>query len=319
MPVDRVPLTVIGGYLGAGKTTLINRLLQQPAGRRIGVIVNDFGSIGIDVRLLAESPAGRASDVISLPNGCVCCTIGSGLQEALAQLVDHDPMPDHVVIEVSGVADPASAAAWATVPPFEPSGVIVLAAADAVQTLAGDRYVGDEVVRQLAGADLVVVTKSDLCAPSATAEVERWIDEVTGGVQRLTAVEGRVPTSILLGVAPGRAEHHDNHHDNHHDDHHHDPEHAVRYTTWAWSSDGAVPRAGLDAFLAEVPPGVLRLKGIVALSDGAPVVIQRVGRRSHVRPIDVAQHDAACTLTAVGLREELDPAALTRLAERFLR
>ncbi len=106
--------------------------------------------------------------MISLPNGCVCCTIGSGLAgRARTRSLDLEPTPDHVVVEASGVADPASAAAWATVPPFEPAGVVVLAAADSVRSLARDRYVGDEVVRQLTGADLIVVTKTDLCEPSA--------------------------------------------------------------------------------------------------------------------------------------------------------
>ncbi len=159
-------MTVIGGYLGAGKTTLVNQLLRHPEGRRIGVIVNDFGSVGIDVELLAASAedAVGSGRIVSLPNGCVCCTIGSGLQDALTALVALAPAPDHIVVEVSGVADPASAAAWATVPPFAPGGVVVLAAADSVRSMARDRFVGQEVVRQLAGADLILVTKSDLCA-----------------------------------------------------------------------------------------------------------------------------------------------------------
>jgi G3E family GTPase len=123
----RIPLTVIGGYLGAGKTTLVNHVLRHAEGRRIGVIVNDFGTVGVDVALLAAASEhdARPGRIISLANGCVCCTIGTGLQDALAGLLALDPAPDHIVVEVSGVADPAGAAAWATVPPFEPGGVVV--------------------------------------------------------------------------------------------------------------------------------------------------------------------------------------------------
>ena len=257
----RIPLTVIGGYLGAGKTTLVNHLLRHAGGRRIGVIVNDFGSIGIDAQSLAAgSPAGTGQ-IVSLPNGCVCCTIGSGLHDALAQLVALDPPPEHIVIEVSGVADPAVASAWATVAPFEPSGVVVLAAADSVREMAQDRYVGGEVTRQLVGADLILLTKSDLCEPAAVRAVEDWLDDVTAGVARLSIVEGIVPASVVLGVEPSLGSV---------DPGHSDHRHTAAYMTWDWSGRPAT-RSGLEAFLDAIPDGVLRLKGYVALDDGTRV------------------------------------------------
>jgi G3E family GTPase len=311
-----VPLTVIGGYLGAGKTTLVNRLLLHPAGRRIGVVVNDFGSIGIDAQLLESASNGAGGRIVSLPNGCVCCTVGSGLHEALAALLALDPSPDHVVIEVSGVADPAMAAAWATVPPFAPGGVVVLAAADSVRSMVRDRYVGEEVLRQLVGADLIVLTKTDLCDPTDVAVVGRWLDEVTAGVPRVSADHGVVPTSVVLGAEPtagaiGGAVGIDL------------ADHTERYVAWEWALRGGVGRADLDTFLDGVPAGVLRLKGFVVLDDGSRAVVQRVGNRATVEPTSVL-FDLPGALVAILRRDPAEPDAssdldrLTHLAQTLL-
>ncbi len=311
VPAQRIPLTVIGGYLGAGKTTLINHVLRQPGGRRIAVVVNDFGSIGIDAALLGPATSG-AGRIISLPNGCVCCTVGSGLQEALTSLLDLDPTPDHVIVEVSGVADPASAAAWATVPPFEPAGVVVLAAADSVRTMAKDRYVGGEVARQLERADLIVVTKSDLCEPTDLSAVEWWLDDVTGGMPRVSADHGAVPLDVVLGVEP-----------------HPRPigqrpvdlgEHASQYVTWEWTFERSVGRSELEAFLTAAPAGVLRLKGFVTLDDGSSVVVHRVGRRSTIASTTVTFEPPGVLVAVIrGSVADTDvPTDLTLLAETHL-
>ncbi len=263
------PLTVIGGYLGAGKTTLVNGLLREPGGRRIGVIVNDFGSIAVDADLLAG--ATRDGDVIGLANGCVCCTVGAGLHEALASIVERDV--DHVVIEVSGVADPAVAAAWGTVAPFEPAGVTVLVAADQIMALRRDRYVGDEVCRQVAGADLVLITKTDLVRPETLPAIERWLGD-RSEAPRLDVVDGDVPADVVLGVRPSGVAAHAT-----------GDSHDGRYVTWSTTPSGPVSRGALETMLAQLDPGVLRLKGWVTLDDRSSVFVQVVGPNVEIRPV----------------------------------
>ena len=297
MVASAIPLTVVGGYLGAGKTTLVNQLLRHPDGRRIGVIVNDFGTLAIDASVL-EAAAG---DLVSLPNGCVCCTVGAGLHEALETLAAAEPRLDHVVIEVSGVADPSVAAAWGTVPPFEPAGVIVLADATSVVERSRDRYVGGEVTRQLLGADLVVVTKSDVCDQVELDAVERWIAAASGGAPTIRVVGGEVPADVILGAGRSSATTSSGDHD--HRDH---------YVSWSWTTEQPVARADLDRFLAGLDSNVLRVKGWVHLVDGTWVAVQVVGRRA-----EVTVGAAADRTELVAIAVRADPPAPDPFALQF--
>ena len=295
---DSVPLTVIGGYLGAGKTTLVNALLRDPGGRRLGVVVNDFGSLAIDATLLADA----ADGLVSLPNGCVCCTLGSDLQVALGALMDAAEPPEQIVVEVSGVADPAATAAWGTVPPFAPGGVIVLADAGDIRTKARDRYVGGEVRRQVERADLVIVTKSDVTSPGDLAATDEWLDDVAPDVPRLRAVNGDVSADVVLGLRPadvaslgeGGSVHGD------------------RYERWSWTSDEPVARDAVDRFLAALPASVLRAKGVLVTGQDEAVAVDVVGARSGVRPAPSVP--TRSELVAIGVRDTLDPDALDDIA-----
>ncbi len=136
MTREKTPLTIVGGFLGAGKTTLVNHLLRHADGRRLAVLVNDFGAVNIDAALIA----GRAGDVVRLTNGCLCCSIGDSFVDALIAVMRGPVLPDHVVIEASGVADPGRVAELAYLDPaFSLHGVVVLADAERVAPLSRDK------------------------------------------------------------------------------------------------------------------------------------------------------------------------------------
>jgi G3E family GTPase len=293
-------LTVIGGYLGAGKTTLINRLLAAPGERRIAVVVNDFGAVGIDASLIRS----RADDTIELTNGCLCCSLTDDVAGVMTALAARQPRPGHVVVELSGVGQPAAMTAWGHFPGFRPGRTVVCADALSGPARAQDRWTGDVVLAQLRAADLVLVTKADLAGAAATAAFEAWLATAAPGASVVRAAPD-LDLAIVLQeagreaapAAPGF-------------------EAGAGYVSWSATGRGVVDRAVLLAFLGRLDRRVVRGKGLVRLADapGRRTVLQGVAGRWELTdggPWTAA--DEPPRLTLIALRRADAPAGLDRL------
>ncbi len=222
----KIPTTVITGFLGAGKTTLIRHLIENPGGRRIALIVNEFGDIGIDGEVLkaCASPLCTEDDIVELANGCICCTVADDFIPTMSALLERPSPPDHIVIETSGLALPqplVRAFNWPEIRnQVTVDGVVTVvdgaALADgriaADETALADQRAADgaldhddpieEVFEdQLAAADMIVLTKADLVTDDARARVRKQLGAaLRPGVTMVDAAHGVLPASVLLGL-----------------------------------------------------------------------------------------------------------------------
>jgi len=303
--MEPVPVTVIGGYLGAGKTTLVNHLLRQRRGQRIAVLVNDFGDLPIDDALIEA----REGNLLHLAGGCVCCSFGSDLLDALRQLRALTPAPRHVLLECSGVALPAAVARTLTLlPGLTLDAVLVLVDAETVRMHAADRYVGDLVQQQLAEADLIALNKCDLVDEAALAELQSWLGQLAPRARQLTCRHGRLDPALLLDTGLAEA-------------------HAASRSTGlalrvppaadtlfdslSLEFEHAVDPARLAAALTDPSLPLLRAKGLLRDAAGNWCALQLVGRRSTIGPL--ANPPASPRLVCIAGRDALDVARIRAL------
>ena len=290
-----IPFTVIGGFLGSGKTTFLNHLLVQPDTPPLAVLVNDFGDIVIDQSLIKE----HGGKTIALKNGCVCCSIGNDFSRALSDAIKASPRPQHIIVEASGVANPARIMDVARISTeLQAEAVIVMVDAPALSAQLEDRWVSDTVRLQLASADIFVLSK--------TGEIEGAILQ-----QRLAFLHTHYPETLVAedidqcldmlgGVVfqPGvdtemRQPH-------------------AHFETRSIVTHSEVDPARLQRWLRQ-RDDVYRLKGWIKVAPGDYRLVQAVGRRLNWGRADF-DHDENTTLLVIG-RSSL-PAA--ELIERSL-
>ena len=322
----RIPATIVTGFLGAGKTTLIRHLLQNAGGRKIALIVNEFGDLGFDGSVLAEcgSEACGADEIIELSNGCICCTVADDFLPAMEKILGRAELPDHIVIETSGLALPqplVKAFTWPTVKNrVTVDGVVTVVDATAVAegrvasdeaklaeqrakdlALDHDDPVEELFEDQLRCADLILISKADLVDEAGLARVEAAIAEDRRPQARsIRVANGVLPANILLGQAAAAetdSVNRQSHHELEGEEHEHDD-----FDSFVLAVSGP-DRAALENKVraAMAIPGVLRIKGLVGVEGrAAPLAVQAVGPR--VETWFVADDQRRAGLVVIGLK-----------------
>jgi G3E family GTPase len=265
----KLPVTVISGYLGAGKTTLINHLLRNANGLRLAVLVNEFGALSIDEDLIEAEEDG----LMSISGGCVCCAFGGDMIGVLEDIRDSKPGFDHVLLEASGVALPGSIMTTVgLVGGLRPDASVVLADADQVQRNAASKYLADTVLRQLGQADILLVTKTDLVSAERLSQVEGWLNTQAPLARILHAERGMVPLEAVVGAIPLAGRHSGA------------PIAKSTFAGTVLSPNGPVNAQNFARALAEVD-AITRAKGYVETEEGL-ALIHVVGPRYEVEPVD---------------------------------
>ncbi|MEJ5083026.1 cobalamin biosynthesis protein CobW [Ochrobactrum sp. MYb379] len=343
MQGQKIPATVITGFLGSGKTTLIRNLLENANGKRIALIINEFGDLGVDGGILKGCgiESCREEDIIELNNGCICCTVADDFIPTMTKLLDRADRPDHIVIETSGLALPQPLVAAFNWPEIKTQvtvdGVVTVIDAAAVaegrfaddhdkvdaQRAADDSLDHESPLEelfedQIHAADLIVLNKADLIDPSKLDSVKADVAErSTRRVNMVPASFGKIGADVLLGLGVGteddianRKSHHEIHHA---DGHEHDHDEFESFVVEAGSVvDPKAFTEKLKGIIAE--HDVLRLKGFVDV-PGKPMrlVVQAVGPRiEHYFDRPWGKDELRNTrLVVIGLHE-IDEQAITK-------
>ena len=335
----KIPATVITGFLGAGKTTLIRHLLQNAGGRRIALVINEFGDLGVDREVIngCAIEGCNADDVVELANGCICCTVADDFLPTMEMLLDRDTPPDHIVIETSGLALPKPLVKAFTWPEIRArvtvDGVIAVVDAPAVaagrfahdpDAVAEQRAADDNLDHhspleevfedQLLSADMVLLNKADLTDAAGLATARAVVEaELPRQVKIVETRHGQVDINVLLGLKAGaeddldaRPSHHEGEDDHDHDD----------FDSFEVRIEGSADPDALKSRIeaAARDHGILRVKGFVHVA-GKPRrhVIQGVGSRVdgyYDRPWTDGETPET-RLVVIGLNG-LDRAAVTR-------
>ena len=313
-----IPLTIIGGYLGVGKSTLLQRLVREPGDRILGLLINDFGSINIDAELIASADHNK----VELTNGCICCSLADGFHEALETLLLRNPMPDHILVEASGVANVHSLAQYGHHPELSLSGVLVVVDSETVRDKSKDPYVGRTITRHIEAADLIIANKQDLALDGERERLKAWLASINPAALILPTTNADVPIDIALGhrvtdpktsmldgqnPAPqeanglGAASPTSSH---------------ATFERWMWQHDSPCLPDDVEGFLRAIPSTIWRLKGWLETDDSV-LEIQKVGARHSIR----ARSDMGKTgqsLIAIGLAATFESERLDQLAAQHL-
>lgn len=288
-----IPLTVVGGFLGAGKTTFLNHILRSGSAR-YAVLVNDFGAVNIDADLIARHDGATTT----LTNGCVCCSIGAGFIETLGRILDSADPFDHIIIESSGVGDPWRIAEIALIEPMlRLNAVIVLADASRIEALLFDPRVGDTVRTQFDRCNLVLLNKTDLLDRDATLAARSALSFIRDDLTIIETSQHAMPALPLLqptSAGSFRADEALRH-----------ANHERVFRRWSYQRPARFDRARLGAALDRLPAQLLRLKGLCSFDDDTGTsVLQMVERTWSLTPHNTDEFPSQTGINLVGVGTE---------------
>lgn len=315
--LEKIPVTIITGFLGSGKTTLIHHLLRNPEGKRLAVVVNEFGTLGIDGEILKSCADENcpAENILELANGCICCTVADDFIPTIESLMNLPEQPDHILIETSGLALPKpllKAFDWPAIRSrITVDGVVAVADAEAVsdgrfasdvaavdaqrmadESLDHETPLSEVFEDQITCADIVLLSKADLVDADQMQKAKNMVSDIASRPLPMVEIsEGVIDARVMLGIEAAaeddldaRPSHHESHHhhddeDDHHHDHDHDHDHFDSIIIDLPEQTDVETLENKIIRLAK-EQNILRVKGYVAVT-GKPMrlLVQAVGAR----------------------------------------
>ena len=296
---EPIPVTIISGFLGAGKTSLLNHILNADHGLRVAVLVNDFGEINIDAELISGVSGESA---INLSNGCICCSIRDDLLEAMVKLIQRPDPPDYIVLETSGVSDPMAVSLTFIARELRSRVRVdsMLTVVDSEQIDRVDKKHRELALDQIAMADIVVLNKVDLIKDEKREELADFVKSLVPRARILETTHGKVPLDYVLDVgtydlhrfsgklglevhvhADGEAHDHEN---EHHHKHSREPDHTLVFSTWSYRTDKPLSHSEVRHAVKTLPAAIYRAKGVVYLDEtpNRKGIVHVVGQRARL-------------------------------------
>ncbi|MFZ3563840.1 cobalamin biosynthesis protein CobW [Tenacibaculum finnmarkense] len=304
----KIPITIVTGFLGVGKTTLVHNMLKNANGKRIAVLVNEFGEVDVDGQLIASSECGeQGCNLVQLPNGCICCTVQEEFLPSMLQLLERKEEIDHIVIETSGLSMPKPLVKAVNWPDLKPHITIdaVITVVDAVGVATGEicdrervqaqRLADDSLdhetpieelfLDQLVCADLVLVSKRDLVDDQKFEEIEKLIsDKARPNIKIIPVENGELDNTLLLGIEASAEDDVDNRHSIHEEHHksgnHHHHNDDIKTVLLEYSETTDIKALVKDLKKLVEDHEIYRIKGFVNIPNKPMrMVLQGVGAR----------------------------------------